>query len=109
MTTLVGISLSLFSSNSDVYPSRRPPASEAVDIKVFCVRGRGFVLRTTGARGTGHTKMRVQMQLTDVRCWDCGNLVTDLDRRGFRNLALGKDNKIKQVIKGIRAGRLDSG
>ena len=71
--------------------------------------GRGFVLWTTGARGAGHTKMRVQMQLTDVRCWDCGNLVTDLDRRGFRSLALGKDNKIKQVIKGIRAGRLDSG
>lgn len=37
--------------------------------------------------------------------WEPGNRV----RSGFRDLEMGKDNKIKQLIKGIGAGRLDSG
>lgn len=49
------------------------------------------------------------MQFMGGRRWDGGNLAADVGRRGVSSLELGNDDKTKQEVKGIGAGRLDSG
>lgn len=41
------------------------------------------------------------------RPWDCGNLAVDRDSRGVQGLELGKENTVKQLVKGSgrRKGR----
>lgn len=74
------------------------PASQAMDIKPS--------VGEQGAPGRSEDEGPCVAHRHGVLVlWEPGNRVTS----GFRGLEMGKDNKIKQLIKGIGAGRLDSG
>lgn len=108
MTTLSGSSISLFSNNLDVKPSKSALLLRLWTL-VCGVGGGGWSSRPQeqGALGTGKTRVHMPLRHGEGGLWEPGNRFR-LDRRGFRGLELGKENKIKQLIKRRGAGRLDS-
>lgn len=54
------------------------PASQAVDTKPSGGAERACP-SDTGAGAPGTAKVRLPVWLTDMGCWDCGNLATELE------------------------------